>query len=215
MPHSTSGYQLYQLIFGPKAQTPCHNWLGLSQYNWSNSISKDSWIQQYELVWAMNKWALRSICQSTQKNTERLNKKLLEIPEGNLVLLCDHPEGHNKIQDKYKNEEFVVVGNHSEPNVYCIKPVSGNGPEWMVIWNQLQELGRIQNDGGLNSPQDTHDGTHVPCFNPKLITNKSPPESHGYATCLKGRPPVYSLSTSAGMESSGLRPAQAQSHLLF
>ena len=61
MPHSTIGYQLYQLMFDCNAQTPCNNWLGLSQYNCSESVSKDSWKQQYELVWATNKWALRSI----------------------------------------------------------------------------------------------------------------------------------------------------------
>ena len=48
---------------------------------------------------------------------------------GNLVLLQDHPEGCNKIQDKYKSKKFVVVGKHPEPNVYCIKPVNDNGPE--------------------------------------------------------------------------------------
>ena len=50
-PHSTTGYQPYQLMFGHKAQTPCNNCLGLSQYKCSKSISKDSWVyQQYELV---------------------------------------------------------------------------------------------------------------------------------------------------------------------
>ena len=57
MPHSTTGYQLYQLMFGCKAQTPCDNWLGLSQYDCSESVSKDSWVQQqFELVWAANQW---------------------------------------------------------------------------------------------------------------------------------------------------------------
>ena len=62
MPHSTTGYQPYQLMFGHKAQTPCNNWLGLSQYFCSEPVSKDSWIQQkYELVQAANQQALRSI----------------------------------------------------------------------------------------------------------------------------------------------------------
>ena len=65
MPHSTTGYQPYQLMFGCKAQTPCNNWCELSQYDCSRSGSKDSWIQQqYELVQAMNQQALRSIRQS-------------------------------------------------------------------------------------------------------------------------------------------------------
>ena len=120
-------------MFGCKAQTPCDNWLGLSQYDCSESVSKDSWVQQqFELVQAANQQALRSIQQSMQKSAGRLNQKSLEIPEGNLVLLQDHPEGCNKIQDKYKSEKFVVVGKHPEPNVYRIKPVNGNGPEWTV-----------------------------------------------------------------------------------
>ena len=53
-----------------------------------------------------------------QKSAGRLNQKLLEILEGNLVLLQDHPEGRNKIQDRYKSEKFVVVGKCPEPNVY-------------------------------------------------------------------------------------------------
>ena len=87
MPYSTAGYQHYKLVFGHRTQTHCDNWLGLSQYNCSKSISKDPWIQQqYELVQAVNKQALRSIQQSMQKSTERLNQKSLEITEGNLVL---------------------------------------------------------------------------------------------------------------------------------
>ena len=211
MPHSTTGYQPYQLMFGCKAQTPCDNWLGLSQYDCSESVSKDSWVQQqFELVRAANQRALRSIRQSTQKSAGRLNQKSLEIPEGNLVLLRDHPEGRNKIQDKYKSEKFVVVGKRPEPNVYHIKPVNGNGPKRTVNRRQLQDLGKTQNDGGLTSPQNIHDGVQVPSFNPKTMTSKTPPISHGYATRSKGRPPVHSLSTTAGVGSSGLRPAQPQ-----
>ena len=62
MLHSTTGYQPYQLMFGYKAQTPCNNWLGFSQYNCSESVQKKLWIQQqYELVQVARKQALRSI----------------------------------------------------------------------------------------------------------------------------------------------------------
>ena len=60
-----------------------------------------------------------------QQSVQRLGRRTLEIPEGNLVLLHDHPEGHYKIQDKYKNGEFLVIGKQQEANVYLIKPVSG------------------------------------------------------------------------------------------
>ena len=138
---------------------------------------------------------------------------LLEILEGNLVLLQNHPEGHNKIQDRYKSEKFVVLGKCPEPNVYCIKPVNGNGPEQMVNQHQLQET---QNDGGLTSPQNDHDGVQVPFFNPKPMNSKTPQMSHQYTTHSKGRPPMHSLSTTAGIGSSGLRPdTTSESHLLF
>ena len=75
------------------------------------------------------------------KSAGRLNQKLLEIPEGNLVLLQDHPEGCNKIQDKYKSKKFMVVGKHPEPNVYHIKPGNGNGPEQTINQCWLQDLG--------------------------------------------------------------------------
>ena len=48
----------------------------------------------------------------------RAHGKTLHIPIGNLVLLRDHPEGHNKIQDNYKSELFIVIVHHKDPNVY-------------------------------------------------------------------------------------------------
>ena len=44
------------------------------------------------------------------------------------MLLRDHPEGRNKIQDNYKNELFVVESQHQDPNVYTIKSLNGKGP---------------------------------------------------------------------------------------
>ena len=52
----------------------------------------------------------------------------MQIPEGNLVLLCKHFKGCNKIQDKYNSEKFVMVTEHPGANVSCIKPVNGKGP---------------------------------------------------------------------------------------
>ena len=165
--------------------------------------------QQYELVQAVNKWPLKGIWQSKQKNTERLNQKWLEIPVGNLVLLCDHPEGCNKINDRYKSEEFVVVGRCPELKVSCITPVNSNGPVQTINQCQIQDLWKTQNDGGLTSPQYNHDGSQVRF----LIQNwiwPNPPYTHQYATHSKGRTPMLSLSTTAGVVHGGLRPAQAQ-----
>ena len=68
-------------MFGHKTETPHDNWLGLVQYNCRESISEDALgQQQYELIQAKNKLALRSIWQSMEKNKERLNQNSLLIP---------------------------------------------------------------------------------------------------------------------------------------
>ena len=134
----------------------------------------------------------------------------MEIPEGNLVYYVITQRVTIKSKTNIKSNKFLVLGKCPEPNVYHIKPVNGNVPEWTVNRCQLQDLGKFQNDGGLASPQDNHDGAQVPSFNPTPMNTKSIPISHDYATRLKGRPPVHSLSTTISMGSSGLRPAELQ-----
>ena len=75
-----------------------------------------------------NEQALKLIHKSMQCNKDRTSGKDLSIPVGNLVLLCDHPEGHNKIQDRYKSDVYVVVGHHKKPNVYYIQLLNKDKP---------------------------------------------------------------------------------------
>ena len=76
----------------------------------------------------MNRQALKRMKTSAEKPVSSAGGKALEIPIGNLVLLHDHPKGHNKIQDNYKTELFVIESKHQDPNVYIIKPLNGKGP---------------------------------------------------------------------------------------
>ena len=104
MPHDTTGYQPYELMFCHKAQTICNAWLGLANYNDNFLQSKCAWVnQQHELILAVNRQALKRIKTSAEKSVSWVGGKALKILVGDLVLLCDHPEGHNKIQDNYKN----------------------------------------------------------------------------------------------------------------
>ena len=159
------------------------------------------------------KWyrLLRSIWQNTQQSAQRQESKSLDIPEGNLVLLWDHPERCNKIQDKYKESEFVIFHRHEEPNVYDIKPINGKGPVCTVNQHQLQDLKRIQEYKGSSDPYASHQGLPIPFYNPKVRQNKSPLTSHSYATHWKGEPPTLSLSTTASLGSEELRKAKSQS----
>ena len=76
----------------------------------------------------MNRQTLKTIKTSAEKSVSWAGGKALEILIGNLVSLCNHPEDHNKIQDNYKNELFVVELKHQDPNVYIIKLLNGKGP---------------------------------------------------------------------------------------
>ena len=70
----------------------------------------------YLYIKQMDKWS-----------AAKVGGKPLQIPVGNLVLLRDHPEGQNKIQDSHKSELFVVKSQHQDPNFYSTKLVSGEG----------------------------------------------------------------------------------------
>ena len=129
MPHSTTSYQPYELMFHRKAPTICDAWLRLAEYDDKFLQSKCEWVnQQHQLILAVNRWALKRIKQSAEKSVSWARGKDLEIPMGNLVLLRDHPKGQNKIQDHYKSELYVVESKHRDPNVYKIKPLCGKGP---------------------------------------------------------------------------------------
>ena len=94
MLHSTTGYQPNELMFGHKAPTICNAWLRLADYDNNYLQSKCEWVnQQHELILAANRHALKRIRQSVEKSVSRAGGKDLKIPIGNLVLLCDHPEG--------------------------------------------------------------------------------------------------------------------------
>ena len=75
-----------------------------------------------------NKQALELIQQSTKRNKNHISGKDLHIPIRNHVLLRDDLEGHNKIQDRYKSDVYIVVGHHTEPNVYYIQLLNKDKP---------------------------------------------------------------------------------------
>ena len=123
----------------------------------------------------------------------RTGGKSLQIPIGNLVLLRDHSEGCNKIQDNYKSEPFVVIGHHKDPNVYIIQPLDKKGPKKVVNRWQLFDLKKSQGDPLTSDPS-----IKGPKFDPKvrkLKDDKKPQISHPYGTRSKTK------ATSASVQS--------------
>ena len=120
-PHASTSYQPYQLMFGHLAPALCDNWLGLHEYNDDKSITRIDWVnQQLEQLVNANKRAQKNIEASNSKNWKVVGGKDLLIAVGNLVLLCDHPEGCNKIQDNNKDQIYIVTGHHEHRNAYFV-----------------------------------------------------------------------------------------------
>ena len=79
IPHSVTGYQPYELMFGHKAPTICNTWLGLAQYNDQYLQSKSTWVnKQHELILAVNRWALKNIKQTASKTALVQEEALLQ-----------------------------------------------------------------------------------------------------------------------------------------
>ena len=167
-PHSTTGLQPYELMFGRKAPMPCDNWLGLRHYEPGGFKFKTAWLgQQLDALVNAHKHALKLINKTTKRSKACTGGKELLIPVGNHVLLCDHPEGRNKIQDKYKCDIYVVVGHHQEPNVYYIQLLSQDRKSKPKVVNchQLYDLNQSISPSASQDLKSRDDGYPVlPCF---------------------------------------------------
>ena len=77
MPHTTTGYQPYELVFGCKAPTICNAWLGQANYSHNYLQSKCEWVkQQHDLILAANRHALKRIKQSAEISVSQQEVRL-------------------------------------------------------------------------------------------------------------------------------------------
>ena len=194
--HSATGYQPYELMFGRKAPTPCDNWLGLGNYKTAEFKTKTGWLnEQLNALLHANKQALKGIQRSTKRNKDWNSGKDLLIPVGNHVLLRDHPEGRNKIQDRYKTDVYVVVGHHQEePNVYYIQLLNSSKPGQPKVVNRRQLFDLKRSAPPSTVSLDIDGFSPIPSFldrkhhiisSPHVGDHNSDRVSHHYSTRLK------------------------------
>ena len=118
------------------------------------------------------------------KNKRTLKGKDLDVPVGNLVLLRDHPEGHNKIQDRNKSELYIVVRKGECPNNFWIKLLGSNAkPKEVNRW-QIFDVGMTQE--GLVNRKEEEEGEKedqepaIPQYNAKVKIEVPSVPSHQY-----------------------------------
>ena len=177
-PHASTGYQPYQLMFGRRAPAPCDNWLGLRAYNDDKSITRVGWVdQQLELLLHANKRAQKNIKATNAKNHKAAGGKDLIIPVGNLVLLRDHPEGRNKIQDNNKDQIYIVTGHHENRNAYFVKPLGSKCQPKQVNRREMFDLGLTENQELECQKQEKEneeedETSELPLYNPAVSRKK-------------------------------------------
>ena len=158
---------LMSLCLDTRLQCHAKTGLGLTITNQKVLNQKLSGLnQQMDAMLHANKQVLKLIKKSTQCNKDHTGGKELTIPIGNHVLLCDHPEGHKKIQDWYKSGVYVVVSHHEEPNVYYIQPLDtdNQGSPKVVNWHQLFDLNHSSPPSAADTSQEDDDSAVIPSF---------------------------------------------------
>ena len=112
----------------------------------------------------VNKQAFKYIKKSNKHNQSQTSGKELVIPIGNHVLLRDHPEGCNKIQNRFKYDIYVIVGHHEEPNIYYIKLLSADKDAKPKVVNRHQLFDLKQSVPPSVGRNPVDDLTTVPSF---------------------------------------------------
>ena len=206
-PHSTTGFQPYQLMFGRKAPAPCDTWLGLGMYNDERSTNKIQWVDQHaEQLLAANKRAMKNIKATEAKNKRSAGGEEIDIPPGNLVLLRDHPGGRNKIQDKHKPDLFQVTKQGERPNNYWIKPLGSDGPSREVNRRQLFDIGVSEEGLAGRREMEEEEGLEeepaAPQFNPKPRNTSPVGPKHSYNLRKRPRPAPRKRKGGVGISTS-------------
>ena len=177
-PHASTGYQPYQLMFGRRAPAPCDNWLGLRAYNDDKSITRIDWVdQQLEQLLHANKRAQKNIKATNAKNRKAAGGKDLVIPVGNLVLLRDHPEGRNKIQDNNKDQIYIVTRHHDNRNAYFVKPLGSKCQPKQVNRREMFDLGitedqELERQKQEKENEEEDETNELPLYNPAVSRKK-------------------------------------------
>ena len=119
-----TGYQPFELMFACRASTVMMLGWGWPDMMIRTSVSKCAWVnKQYKLSMSVNRRALKYIQQSAKKNQSRAGHKPLCILVGNLVLLRDHLEGQNKVQDNHESK-LLVIFHDKDPSAYVIQSIN-------------------------------------------------------------------------------------------
>ena len=94
-----------------------------------------------------------------------------------MVLLRDHPEGRNKIQDNNKDQIYIVTGHHDNRNAYFVKPLGNKCQPKQVNQREMFDLRITENQACKRQKQDNEqeeedETSELPLYNPVVSRKK-------------------------------------------
>ena len=129
--------------------------------------------------------AQKNIKASNSKNWKVVGVKDLFIPVGNLVLLRDHPEGHNKIQNNNKDQIYIVTSHHWHKNAYFVKPLGSKIQPKQVNRHEMFDLGitddqELEHQKQEEEEEEESKDEDLPLYPPSVARNKDLIAPHPY-----------------------------------
>ncbi|KAL2085064.1 hypothetical protein ACEWY4_020582 [Coilia grayii] len=124
-PHQTTGHSPYFLMFGQHPRLPMDFLLGNNGTSQEHD-SVEEWIQKHQQSVQLTQEHVRQrATDQARRRNEGHNDRVNDagFQEGQLVLLRNHPQGRNKIQDHWHADMFQVL--HRAGTVYTVAPVGG------------------------------------------------------------------------------------------
>ena len=169
-PHATTGQSPYCLLFGREATLPLDLFLSRPP---PPTTSAADYLQQH----------IQRVNQARQRARSRIERKLDQrddastrrptehVSPGDLVLLRDHPLGRHKIQDRYLETPFIVIGIPGEYGGYF----TIRGEDGRILRKSGGELRKFYPPLGSSDPQPRPDAEQ-PQPPESRQTDPQPPE---------------------------------------
>ena len=93
-----------------------------------------------------------------------------------MVLLRDHPEESNKIQDNNKDQIYIITGHHDNCSAYFVKPLGSKcQPKQVNRW-EMFDLGIMEDQELKRRKQEEEneedENSELPLYNPAVSRKK-------------------------------------------
>ena len=143
-PHSSTGYAPYFLFFGREPKLPIDHLLGRDEdQEGEGDDPVDEWVTDHyrRLRDAFQQASAKLQAEATRRQeAHNVQAADTSLAIGSRVLLRNHPQGRNKMQDAWREQPYRVV-QRPDPsgNVYIVAPDDGNGPPKTVNRSELRE----------------------------------------------------------------------------